>query len=130
MKHFIYLVLLILAVSCQTINKNPEEGADTLFKELKTLSSTHDYKTADKRMSEYWDVYTNTDKATFILALRDNLNTDNEITAFLTDADFHKYPNFGTYIKYMEDTAIQEAINDPTVGSSACKGILFWKSDC
>lgn len=119
------ILLMIIAVSCESINSDPIKGADNLFSDLQTFATNNDYKEANSKMSEYWTSYSDDKKVTFILALRGDLFKNDEVMDFIANADFPAYPMFGTYMKYMENITINQAIKDPTINSPASHGILF-----
>lgn len=119
------MLLLIAVTSCHSISSDPTKGADELCLDLQLFTEKNDYESANKILSEYLGVYHDQDSITFLLALRGNLMTNDNIVNFIADADFHKYPMFGNTLKALLQVAFADAINNPNADSPASKGIMF-----
>ena len=119
------MLLLIAVTSCHSISSDPTKGADELCLDLQLFTEKNDYESANKILTEYLGVYHDQDSITFLLALRGNLMTNDNIVNFIADADFHKYPMFGNTLKALLQVAFTDAINNPNADSPASKGIMF-----
>ena len=119
------MVLLIAVTSCHSISSDPTKGADELSLELQSLAKKNDCASADKLLSEYIRAYQDENNITFLLALRGNLMTNDNVVKFIADADFHKYPMFGNTLKAVQQVAFADAISNPKANSPASKGIMF-----
>ena len=124
-KIYVFMLLLIAVTSCHSISSDPTKGADELCLDLQLFTEKNDYENANKILSEYLGVYHDQDSITFLLALRGNLMTNDNIVNFIADADFHKYPMFGNTLKALLQVAFADAINNPNADSPASKGIMF-----
>lgn len=121
----LFMLLLIAMTSCHSISPDPIKGADELSIELQLLTEKNDCESANKLLSEYIIAYQDEDKILFLLALRGNLMTNDNVVNFLADADFHKYPMFGNTLKAILQVAFADAIKHPNANSPASKGIMF-----
>lgn len=119
------MVLLLAVTSCHSISLDPKKGADELGLELQSLTEKNDCESANKLLSEYIRAYQDEDNTTFLLTLRGNLMTNDNVVNFIADADFHKYPMFGDILKAIQQVAFADAINHPNANSPASKGIMF-----
>ena len=119
------MLLLIGMTSCHSISSDPIKGADELCLEMQSFTEKNDYESANKLLSEHMGAYHDEDNTTFLLALRGNLMTNDNIVNFIADADFHKYPMFVNTLKAIQQVAFADAINNPNADSPASKGIMF-----
>ena len=88
------MLLLIAVTSCKSISSDPIKGAYELSVELQSFTKKNDYESANKLLSEYIRAYQGEDNITFLLALRGNLMTNDNVVNFIADANFHKHPMF------------------------------------
>lgn len=119
------MMLMIMAVSCQSISNDPIKGANDLSNELQSLANRNDCGDANKLLSKYLNAYQGKNKAMFLLALRGNLIANDRIVNFIANADFHKFPMLGNTMKELQQIAFNDAINEPNASSPASKGIMF-----
>ena len=119
------MLLLIGVTSCHSISSDPAKGADELCLEMLSFTEKNDYESANKLLSEYIGAYHDEDNTIFLVALRGNLMTNDDIVNFIADADFHKYPMFVNTLKAIQKVAFADAINNPNADSPASKGIMF-----
>ncbi len=118
-------MLMIVAVSCQSISNDPIKGANDLSNELQSFANNNDCEGANKLLSKYLNAYQGKNKAMFLLALRGNLIANDRVVNFIADADFHKFPMLGNTMKELQQIAFNDAINEPNASSPALKGIMF-----
>lgn len=132
----LFSFLLCALCACHHVSDNPKDGADDLFKQLTKLSQSGDVDKAHDVMLEYWQKYSDKDSETFILRLRENLMTNDDVVNFIAEPDFKTYPIFGTYFKELHKVAKKEAMqnlsdiadsNDKSAynSSAASKGLLL-----
>lgn len=119
------MMLMIIAVSCQSISNDPVKGANDLNNELQSLANKNDCEDANKLLSEYLNAYKDQDRIMFLLALRANLMANDKVVNFIAEADFHKFPMLGKTMKELQLVAFIDAINEPNASSPASKGIMF-----
>lgn len=119
------MMLMIMAVSCQSISNDPVKGANNLINELQSLANRKDCEDANKLLSEYLNAYKDQNRIIFLLALRGNLMANDKVVNFIAEADFHKFPMLGKTMKELQQIAFNEAINEPNASSPASKGIMF-----
>lgn len=118
-------MLMIMAVSCQSISNDPVKGANDLSNELQSFANRNDCENANKLLSEYLNSYKGQDRIMFLLALRGNLMANDRVVSFIAEADFHKFPLLGKTMKELQQIAYADAINEPNASSPASKGIMF-----
>lgn len=118
-------MLVIMAVSCQSISSDPVKGANDLSNELQSLAYRNDCEDANKLLSEYLNAYQGQDRIMFLLALRGNLMANDKVVNFIAKGDFHKFPMLGNTLKELQQIAFNDAINEPNASSPASKGIMF-----
>lgn len=119
------MMLMIMAVSCQSISNDPVKGANNLINELQSLANRNDCEDANKLLSEYLNAYKDQNRIIFLLALRDNLMANDKVVNFIAEADFHKFPMLGKTMKELHQIAFNDAINEPNASSPASNGIMF-----
>ncbi|MCH5328802.1 MAG: hypothetical protein J1E02_07255 [Coprobacter sp.] len=122
---FFIMMLMIMAVSCQSISNDPIKGANDLSKELQSLAIKNDCEATNELLSKYLNAYQDKDKIMFLLALRDNLMANDRVVNFIADADFHEFPMLRNIMKELQQIAFCDAINEPNPHSPASKGIMF-----
>ena len=116
---------MIMAVSCQKINSDPQKGAEALCSELQSIAPNEDYDKAQKLLVDYWNAYQGDNKNEFLYALREQMMDNDKVVDFMVQPDFKQYPIFGEYMKGLQMIAFAEALENSKVGSPASKGILF-----
>lgn len=119
------MMLMIMAVSCQSISSDPVKGANDLSNEIQSLAYRNDCEDANKLLSEYLNAYQGQDRIMFLLALRGNLMANDKVVNFIAEGDFHKFPMLGNTLKELQQIAFNDAINKPNASSPASKGIMF-----
>lgn len=118
-------MLMIMAVSCQSISNDPVKGANDLINELQSLANRNDCEDANKLLSEYLNAYKDQNRIMFLLALRGNLMANDKVVSFIAEADFHKFPMLGKTMKELQQIAFIDTIDEPNASSPASKGIMF-----
>lgn len=119
------MMLMIMAISCQSISNDPVKGANDLSCELQSFANKNDFKGANELLYKYLNAYQGKNKTMFLLALRGNLIANDRIVIFIANADFHKFPMLGNTMKELQQIAFNDAINEPNASSPASKGIIF-----